>query len=261
MNKVSIVVAIKNRLKHFKKIFTSLITQRGVPYELVLVNFYSNDNLTDFIETELKDYQDIYSPELELIKLVEIREDLKFNPRKAKNLGTKNSCGSIIAYSDADVFLSMDYLKYWTNYVEKGKSFVATRIRQTFISDPIRISPEVNYGNCLVHKDDVMKILGWDETIKNYGADDDDFFHRLELIGLKENNPKDYMEARQYSIPHDDKDRLSFLEDPTRCNINTIFKETYSNKNPTSREFNFLKNYQNHSTKTIYAKPIQKKGH
>lgn len=254
---ISLIVTIKNRLEHFKKIFSSLITQRLdlVNYELIIVNYHSNDNLNYFLKNELILHRDIFSPELKCIKIVTLNNDLKFNPRKAKNLGAKVSEGDLIAFTDADVFLSMDYLNYWKDFVKQGEYFIATRFKGDVGMgiEPTRITSEVNYGNCIVPKKDFYEIQGWDESISNYGGDDDDFYHRFKLKGLYEINPKNYIEAKQYSILHDDELRLNELEDPTRCDKIKRFEDIYSNKNFLSKESNFLKTFNNYTNECLYV--------
>ena len=46
MIKYSLITTVKNRLNHFLQTFPSAISQRGVEYELVYVNFHSNDVLS-----------------------------------------------------------------------------------------------------------------------------------------------------------------------------------------------------------------------
>lgn len=256
MNKLSLIVSVKNRLQHFKKIFTSLITQRidGLIFELVIVDYHSNDNLQAFLKQELISYNDIFSPELSCIKVASVHDDLKFNPRKSKNLGAKVSDGNIFAYTDADVFLSMDYLDYWKNFVRPEKSFVATRVQANKQSDSKRIRPEINYGNCLITRQDFYSIGGWDESVSNYGGDDDDFYHRLQLKGLCEINPRNFIEAKQYSILHNDDLRLKELEDPTRCDPEQRFKEIYANTNYINNKNDFLKKFNKYELNYLYEK-------
>lgn len=255
MKKISLIVSVKNRIQHFEKIISSLITQRidGAVYELVIVDYHSNDGLQQFLKQKIKTYRDIFSPELTCVKTAIVNNDLKFNPRKSKNLGAKVSSGEIFAYTDADVFLAMDYLNYWKSFVRYTKSFVATRVQANKQADSKRIRPEINYGNCLVTREDFYSINGWDESVSNYGGDDDDFYHRLQLRGLREINPKDFIEAKQYSILHGDELRLRELEDPTRCDAVSRFAEIYSNKNYTSTESNFLTTFNNYTLHHLWG--------
>ena len=90
----------------------------------------------------------------------------------------------------------MTYLDYWNKKVNKNKTFVATRVQDTRASYPHRLKPEINAGNFLVHSEDFFKIQGHDENMSKYGGGDDDLFHRLKLIGLREINPYDEKESK-----------------------------------------------------------------
>jgi glycosyltransferase involved in cell wall biosynthesis len=47
MVKCSLIITVKNRLEQFLQTFPSAITQYGVDYELIYVNFHSNDNFEE----------------------------------------------------------------------------------------------------------------------------------------------------------------------------------------------------------------------
>ena len=49
---ISLIVGIKDREKHFKQTFPFLISQVGIEYELIYVNFYSED---DFLSQIIKE--------------------------------------------------------------------------------------------------------------------------------------------------------------------------------------------------------------
>ena len=109
-----------------------MVSQYGVPYELVLVNFHSNDNFEESLRTECEFRKDAFSPHLQKITQVKLLEDLKFNPRKARNLGAAycKSEDATFLFSDADVFLGMTYISFWRDKVKKGETFVVTRIKR-----------------------------------------------------------------------------------------------------------------------------------
>jgi len=226
---ISIIVCNKNRSEHFIQTFPSMITMYGVPYELVIVDFHSEDDFEDLVYGMNEAFGEIMSPYLSKVRYIRLDENLKYNPRKAKNLGAKYAEGDILAFTDADVILGMNYLEHVKD-VDPRKQFVATRIQDTYANYPKRLAPEINYGNCLVSKIDFERINGWDEGVDYYGGDDDDFYHRLKLSGLREINPKDAIDAKQYSIIHGDEQRLTHLEDTARRSAKSEFEKIYSNK-------------------------------
>jgi hypothetical protein len=238
----SLIITVKNRLNQFLQTFPSAITQYGVDYELLYVNFHSNDDFEDRLLWEAEFRSPMFSPYLKCIKQVKLLEDIKFSPRKSKNMSLPyvDSHSRVLAFSDADVFISSNYLHYWTNRVIMGETFVATRVQETKASSPHRLCAEVNYGNFLVSKEDFLVVGGMDETVKHYGGDDDDIYHRLKLAGLREINPHDAIEARNYSILHDDDLRLGNFEITERVDADAAYKKIYSNRDYESPENNFL---------------------
>lgn len=242
MTRCSVIVGIKNRKGHFLQTFPSMLTQMGIEYELVLVDFHSRDGLEAAIDLEVKKYGEVTSPYLQEIVLVRLREDRPYNPRMSKNLGVHYSCGEILAFSDVDVYLSMGYLYFLTPMVSREESFLATRIQESRARYPDRIAPFVNYGNMLVHRDDFLDINGFDESIDFYGGDDDEVYHRLKLKGLREINPTDAINARHFSILHGDDIRLNEFKDKKWRDYVDRYDEIYGNGDFKNRWCEFLKN-------------------
>lgn len=240
----SLIVGIKNRLCHIKQTFPSMITQyTDFHYELVIVNWYSSDGLIDFLKDSVITYRDIMSDNLRCIKLISINDDLSYNPRRVKNLGADESMYDNYCFTDADVYLGMNYLRCLSKYVQPFKSFVATRSQDSYGMMPQRIKPRINYGNCIVHCSDFSMINGWDESINFYGGDDDDFYHRLKISGVREINPSDEYDCHHYSILHGDELRLVEFEDIERRKPSERMEEIYNNKEYVNIHRTKYKNY------------------
>ena len=240
--RVKLITIIKDRLPHFLKTFPFMVSQYGLQYEFVVVDYHSNDNLQENLLKEIDFRKDTFSPYLQKITCISLLEDLKFSTKKSKNLGAAYcSKQDTFAFTDVDMMPSMDYLLHWVPKVASGKSFVTTRRKDTATSLPTRIEPEINYGNFFVSAEDYFKVSGMDESRLHWGGADDDIFHRLRLSGLQEINPYNAVEAKQYSILHGDELRLSGLEDTKRYGSAEIFNKIYSNTDrPESMESKFL---------------------
>jgi len=238
----SLIVTVKDRLNHFFQTFPSTISQYGTDYELIYVNFHSNDNFEECLRGESEFRKSMFSPYLKSIKQVKLLEDLKFSPRKSKNMSVPytNTGSQLLAFSDVDVFISSNYLHYWSNLVVPEQTFCATRVQETRASSARRLKKEINYGNFVVSKQDYVEVRGLDETVKRYGGDDDDIYHRLKLKGLREINPHTAVEARNYSILHGDDLRLNGLEVAERVDSSSAFKDIYSNTEYESPQSKFL---------------------
>lgn len=229
---VNLIVTIKNRVQHFLQIFPSLITQYGVDYNIIFVDFGSDDNFFKVLKKEIEYRKIMFSPYLKDITCIRKIKGMKFNPRSAKNLGAyyAKDYGQILAFSDVDTFIGIDYICYWSNKIESGKSFFVTRQQESMAALPRRLNPEINYGNVIVFKSDFMKVNGWDESIRHYGGDDDDLFHRLKLKGLREINPISCLDAKQYSILHGDELRTKYMHSVDKVDQQVSFSKIYSNR-------------------------------
>ena len=252
MNYIAIIVTVKNRVNHFIQTFPSLITQYGTDYEIVMVDFASNDALNEQIIKEIQLRRVMFSPYLQKIIYVKLEENLKFNPRKAKNLGVANISNevNVLAFSDVDTFIGVDYIGYWTDKIQNQKSFFITRQQESRAMYSCRLKPEINYGNIIVYKDDFYDICGWDESVGYYGGDDDDLCHRLKLKGLREINPMNHVDAKQFSILHGDEVRTKLMEDSGGIDKAESFQKIYNNKVYKNSNCQFL-NPQDSITKTI----------
>lgn len=243
MKTCSLIIGIKNRVSHFSQTYPSMITQLGVDYQIVLVDFFSSDGLSNILYDFLGKYKEIQSPYLKEIIYVRLTDDRPYNPRECKNLGAHYSNNEILAFSDADVFIGMNYLKELSPRAVKGESFFATRSQETKAGSPKRIVNYINYGNVLVDRQDFLDVNGFDESISFYGGDDDDFYHRLKLKGLREINPYDSLGACHYSILHGDDLRLRELKDKERRAPEKRFEEIYGNNDFKKSKCSFLNEY------------------
>ena len=243
----SLIVTVKNRLSHFMQTFPFNVTQTGIDYELIYVNFNSEDNFSDHLIATINKNKSIFSPRLKIIKEIVYSKNTFFNPRESKNLGVKYTSKSskYLIFNDVDTMLGMSYLKKWTSFIEENVSFATNRIQETRASHSTRIDKLVNYGNLIVGKKDYLSVGGFDESDVSYGGDDDDLFHRLKLSGLREINPYTADCALQYSILHDDSERLSEFKIKKRKNTKLAFKKIYENKEIKSNKSNFLNNVKN----------------
>jgi len=252
---ISLIVTAKNRVDHFIQVFPSLITQYGIDYELIIVDFASSDPLEKELFSEVNKRKIMFSLYLQKICYVKLMDDLKFNPRKAKNLGARYAHNPIFAFSDIDTFLGIDYLYCGSANIELHKSFFVTRQQDTMASLPCRLKKEINYGNIMVFGDDFYRVRGFDESVASYGGDDDDLCHRLKLKGLREINPLNFLDAKQYSILHDDELRTSLMEDSNRGNTEKKFEQIYRNKDYDRSVCEFLLEKSNVIVQDVYKRP------
>lgn len=237
----SIIVTVKNRRDHFLKTFPSLVTQnQKQKYEIIYVDFASNDGFYDSLLKTVDNYRPLFSESLKEVKRVSLSFDVPFNSGKSKNLGSLAAKGRWLSFSDVDVFLGMNYHRNWLSKLEEThKTFFTTRIQETTAQPSRRIRPWINYGNMIVDKNDFKSVGGFDENNPTWGGDDDDIAHRLKLTGLREINPANQYDAHHTTILHGDEDRLEFLESKERSERHSIekFKKIYENSDPLCKSY------------------------
>lgn len=231
----SLVVTVKNRRDHFLKTFSSMVTQlQPQKYELVFVDFDSNDDFEKLLRNTVVSHRELFSKSLVKIKRIFLEFSCPFNSGKAKNLGSKFCDSKWISFSDVDVFLGMGYHGSWMQILENcDSSFLSTRVQETTEQKSKRVERNVNYGNMIVEKKHFVEVGGFDENNLTWGGDDDDIIHRLKLLGLREINPHNVYEAQHITMIHGDEERLQYLEDANRSDDLTRdkFTKIYSNKN------------------------------
>ena len=244
----SLIITVKDRKEHFLKTFSSLITQeQQYKYEIVFVDYASQDGFGELLQKQIELYQDLFSDSLTCIKRVHLKKDFKFNSAIAKNIGAHFSNNDVLSFSDVDVFIGMSYHRYWLDTLKlSDNSFVSSRIQETKEYSSKRLSPKINYGNIIVHRKHFFDIGGFNEENITWGGDDDDVIHRLKLNKLREINPISKYHAHQTSILHDDSLRI----DPTyKTNVEYTKKKMkiiYDNK--IAKNNNFLLFYQNNKS-------------
>lgn len=243
----TIVVTVKNRLDHFLKTFSFNISQIGAEYNLLYVDYDSEDGFSNRLVKEIEYKKDIFSKYLQKISLVKLKTTARYDIRRAKNLGAfyASRYSNILLISDADTMLGMNYLKKWSSLVEPGSTFITNRSQDNRSRYPKRLSPEVNYGNIVVATDDFLKVKGYDEKNIGWGGDDDDLFHRLKNMGLREINPHSVDDALQYSIMHEDDLRFKDTEfpemiRPSKIETEAAFEKIYSNNKIQSEKSDYM---------------------
>ena len=85
----SLMVSVQNRLTHFKLTFPFNVTQIGLKYELIYVNYGSQDNFSKHLVETINENNLIFSKDLLSIKEIIIKEPIHFNPRKSSSVMKK----------------------------------------------------------------------------------------------------------------------------------------------------------------------------
>lgn len=255
-NEIVLITTIKNRRDHFIQSFPFMVSQYGIGYKLRIVDFCSDDGFETELRRQVQLREPSFSPFLQEIELVTVLGDLSFNGKKARNLAAApyKRTNQVLAFTDIDVFLGMDYLKKWSVHVSPRETFVATRVGDSQANRMSRLAPDINPGNFFVHSSDYHAVGGMDELMSAYGGGDCDLYHRLKLNGLREINPYNADDASQYSIVHGDDLRLDHLEDPRRVDKDTAFAKIYGNTDAININSSFLAGYNGAKSEVLFLR-------
>lgn len=198
-HKISFCTVCMNRTMHLKKTLLQNIHDNAgySPLEFVLLNYGSRDDLDEWARQELRPYI-----ESGLVVYYHNPDPAYFHMSHAKNMAFRLASGDILCSVDAD------------NYTGQG---FATYIHQTFLREypcfmsPAGIGPGKKWwdvqGRICVLREDFNTLRGYDESVMDYGYEDQDFKGRLVADGKKKLIIRDpaYLQA----IRHDDTMRIA----------------------------------------------------
>lgn len=121
----SIIVVTHNRISHIKDCLDSILSQKNVEKEIIVIDNASGDKTCDMIK---KTYGDA-------VKL--IRLDTDKNLVYCKRLGFKNSCGDIVAFTDDDCIVDDNWLANINKNLESPDCDI--------IAGPVRALKNIKY--------------------------------------------------------------------------------------------------------------------
>ena len=183
-----------NRLYHLQQTLEKNIRDNYLvdDVKFVLLDYNSNDGLEEWVQQNMLQYID--SGILVYYKTFEPEHYLRSHSR---NMAFRLADAGILCNLDADNFL--------------GKGFAAFMLQEFSTHDNIfytnNYSFNDTFGRVCVRVEDFTSIRGYNETLKSYGYEDNDFLNRLALHGLKPmsfHNPEFY-----HYVIHSDTDRVS----------------------------------------------------
>lgn len=165
--------------------------------EIIIVN----QNTKEFDRIEI-----VKNP---LVRVLHNNYDGPFAKSWAYNIAIKNARSEFLSFIDADCIMSPLYFEQALKTLIKDKNsytlhgFIYTENVSQAESMPYSIAlirPECQ-GHITTHKDNVFKIQGFNERIRHWGFEDNDFVNRLDSSRILRRNGLSKDEV-VYHLPH-----------------------------------------------------------
>jgi len=158
---ISFVIPCKGRLSHLQQSLPRALAQPDS--EVIVVDYDCPDGTAAWVAEHHPD------------AIVEKVEDQPyFNVSKARNAGLARAAGDWVLFLDADILISLSLVSDVRGRLEKGRYFVFGKDRENGAA-----------GSCLVARDMMLGLGGYDEVFEGYGGEDAELYTRLNYARQK----------------------------------------------------------------------------
>lgn len=187
--KIAIVTLCKGRLAHLRVSLPLMLAQ--FPDEMVVVDYSCPEGSGDWVEANFPS-----------VKVVRILGQVTFNASHARNEGWAACSSPWVICLDADITPMPGWLD-WLRPRLRDESVY-------FRSSPVNGSRSMtSYGMACVSRTIFNRVGGYDEVFSGWGAEDTDFFERVQSAGFVEDKYPNHFLAR---INHSDEERTRYYE-------------------------------------------------
>jgi glycosyltransferase involved in cell wall biosynthesis len=197
---VSIVIPFYKKVEEFK-----LSLPKNAPYfqrngiEVVLV--LDEDESQNEVKEIIKQY-----PFINWIVIVNHTAHKWRNPAKAINVGIRHATKNYIMVCSPESEFETDAIYILRETLDSNSdSYVIGTVGFGMYGDNSKPTQYIPYGSIMAHRDNFLKIRGYDESIGKWGLDDDNLRERLKLIELKEIIVPDVKLIHKEFKPHVEK--------------------------------------------------------
>lgn len=193
MKTISFCTTCRNRLWQIKQTLGHNLEKIGKSHELVLVDYGSTDGLSDWVWQNFKT-----SINEEKLVFFEVKNEVRWNVSRAKNLAHRLSKGDYLFNLDADNFVTPKDLVY------------IDKVRQANVSCWQWSGSMIDgsYGRIGTSKRVFQELGGYDETMLAMGAQDYDLLKRIAKIQKIARLPAPALQA----IQNNDVNKMSELK-------------------------------------------------
>ena len=192
--KIAFCTTCMNRLNHLQQTLEKNIQDNYLKgkVEFILLDYNSQDGLSEWIYNNMKKYIDE-----EILVYYKTPVPTHYLRSHSRNMAFRLANASILCNLDADNFL--------------GEGFAGFMLKEFSKQDKIFYTNDYSFndtfGRVCVRSEDFLSIRGYNELLKSYGYEDNDFLNRLALHGLK---PMSFQNPEFYHfVSHSDTERVS----------------------------------------------------
>jgi hypothetical protein len=200
LKSISFYTTCKERLNHLSQTLPynialcQRILNRVVPFEIVVLNYNSQDNLESWIYEHC-----LEAIHYKQLKLYHTNKPSRFHMAHAKNMAARCCQNEILVNLDSDHFLSTFYLYALTSW----------RKNSILEVDHLNGYIDGSRGRIAMEREAFFELGGYDEMLNtHWGGDDDDLLLRAAYHGLHRRKIQAGLIGQ--ILQHSDVDRLSY---------------------------------------------------
>ena len=183
----SIIIGYKNRdLNRVKKAFDYIDRQSNQNFEVIFIDYGSDDVIANGAKKLL-------SSKPFVSYVYNNTQGWFWNRAHALNTGVKLAKGEIVLMCDIDLIIEADFIEKISKLEFKNTFYIFDCFylpenfdfeKRNVLNDGIHYRQDY-VGLCAAKKEDMLAINGLDEFFMVWGAEDEDYYKRLENHGLK----------------------------------------------------------------------------
>lgn len=118
---ISVVIPAYNEQKYIRDCLSSLLENRGIDFEIIVIDDGSTDQTPQIIQQEF--------PQVKFL------QQNHQGPGAARNLGAKEARGQILVFVDADMTFDKSFLEKLTEPIRKGE-VIGTFSKEEYVANP-----------------------------------------------------------------------------------------------------------------------------
>jgi glycosyltransferase involved in cell wall biosynthesis len=182
----SIITTCKGRLAHLRQSLPRCLAQPDS--ESIVVDYDCPDGTAAAVARDFP-----------AARVVAVHGAPVLSIARGRNQGAAVAQGEWLVFLDADILIAPDFVSRLKPILQRGRiyRFGPSKGRVTGTN-----------GSCILHRSDYAASGGYDEAMECYGGEDNDFYYRLELLGV----PSELLDLSLIDavVAHDDAARVRF---------------------------------------------------